>query len=158
MIYGSIVVEPGSNKDDFLQEFIHCAASTVSLFYLLSLGYGACSPGNFCNLMLEMVHSRAYFGPNMFAFLFVGPWTGERGAVYLPLSCWIRHCSKQVSQKVKYHWNLSNGQLTLVLLNCLWVFFIHLKLELLAQYPASNEWKIRLLMKNAYHKRCYNFL
>ena len=31
--------------------------------------------------------------------------------------------------------------LTLVLLNCLWVFSIHLKLELLTQYPASNEMK-----------------
>ena len=31
--------------------------------------------------------------------------------------------------------------LTLVLLNCLRVFSIHLKLELLTQYPASNEMK-----------------
>ena len=28
---------------------------------------------------------------------------------------------------------------TLVLLNCLCVFFIHLNLELLTQFPASNE-------------------
>ena len=43
--------------------------------------------------------------------------------------------------------------LTLVLLNCclncgIVVFFIHLKLELLTQFPASNEWKILLFVKN----------
>ena len=38
--------------------------------------------------------------------------------------------------------------LTHVLLNCLWVFFIHLKLESLTQFPASNEWKIILLKKS----------
>ena len=32
--------------------------------------------------------------------------------------------------------------LTLVLLKFLWVFFIHLKLKVLKQFPASNEWKI----------------
>ena len=31
--------------------------------------------------------------------------------------------------------------LTLVLLNCLFPFFIHLKLELLTQFPASNDEK-----------------
>ena len=41
-------------------------------------------------------------------------------------------------------WNVA---FTLVLLNCLWVFFIQLKLELLMQFPASNDEKIILLMK-----------
>ena len=40
--------------------------------------------------------------------------------------------------------------LALVLLNCLWVCFIHLKLELLTQYPASNEWNILLFMQNVH--------
>ena len=32
--------------------------------------------------------------------------------------------------------------------DCLWVFCIHLKLELLTQFPASNKWKKTLLMKS----------
>ena len=36
------------------------------------------------------------------------------------------------------------------LVNCLWVFFNRLKLELLTQLPASNEWKIIVFMKNIY--------
>ena len=37
--------------------------------------------------------------------------------------------------------------LTLVLLNCLFLFFIHLKLELLTQFPASNDEKENIFMK-----------
>ena len=36
----------------------------------------------------------------------------------------------------------------------LWAFFIHLKLELLTQFPASNEWKIILIMKNGRVQNC----
>ena len=45
--------------------------------------------------------------------------------------------------KIKSRFNL-----TLLLLNCLWIFFIHLKQELLTQFPASNEWKVQLFIKN----------
>ena len=37
---------------------------------------------------------------------------------------------------------LIDSVLTLVLLNCLFPFFFHLKLELLTQFPASNDEKI----------------
>ena len=38
--------------------------------------------------------------------------------------------------------------ISVVLLKCLWVFFINLKLKLLTQFPAGNYWKIILFMKN----------
>ena len=50
----------------------------------------------------------------------------------------------QVSEKS----NLVIQILTLVLLNCFNCIFRHLKLELLTQFPASNDKKILLFMKN----------
>ena len=47
-----------------------------------------------------------------------------------------------------YHVQSTMSVLTLVLLNCLFLFFIHLKLELLAQFPASNDEKHLHFMKN----------
>ena len=44
----------------------------------------------------------------------------------------------------------TKSYLTLVLLNCLWIFFFYLKLELLTQFSASNKWKIILFMKNGH--------
>ena len=40
--------------------------------------------------------------------------------------------------------------LTLVLLNCLFIFFIHLKLESLTQFPALNDENMFFLMSLIY--------
>ena len=45
-----------------------------------------------------------------------------------------------------------------LLLNYMWVLFIHLKLELLTQFPASNKWKIELFMKNEHLPNLINGL
>ena len=44
--------------------------------------------------------------------------------------------------------------LTLLLLNCLFLFFIHLKLELLTQFPASNDENIFIFMKDRHLQYC----
>ena len=42
--------------------------------------------------------------------------------------------------------NIADDGLTLVLLDCLFMFFRHFKLELLTQFPASNDEKISMFM------------
>ena len=50
-----------------------------SASYMLQRVPGACLPENFENLTLEMVHSRAYFGPKYSRFFVLGTANGGRG-------------------------------------------------------------------------------
>ena len=45
---------------------------------------------------------------------------------------------------------------TLMLLNHLFLLFCHLKLELLTQFPASNDEKMLLLMEDRHPSNCIN--
>ena len=70
------------------------------------------------------------------------PWTREpyvqgisHGVVWWP-------CGRALSWEI-----LRSSQLTLVLLNCFNCIFRHLKLELLTQFPASNDEKYNYLWK-----------